>query len=147
MHSKDDIRWQMYQDSMPLFTDHPLFGVGYRSWAENYPKVMDEKLAGTNPVYLHSDPLQILIETGLIGITPLVLLSFYLLLRAHRCARKLLQTTNYLAGARILGLSSGLLAALIGSCFDFPFRMGAISFYFAALLGTLAFYLDKQQST
>lgn len=147
MHSKDDIRWQMYQDSLPLFTEHPLFGVGYRAWAENYTKVMDEKLAGTNPVYLHSDPLQILIETGLVGITPLILLSFYLLLRAARCARKLLQTNNYLAGARVLGLSSGLLAALIGSCFDFPFRMGAISFYFAALIGALAFYLDKRQST
>lgn len=146
MYSKDDIRWQMYSDSLPLLKDNIFFGLGFRGWGQEFPKVMSESLAGTNPVYLHSDPLQLLIELGIVGILPALFLVVVLFFAGVRSARQTPHNTRHSESTTVAGLICGLLAVIVGSCFDFPFRMLSISLLFCGLLATLAFYIDKQRS-
>lgn len=133
LHSKDDIRWQMYRDTMPAISEHLWFGVGLGNWEHYFRHSMDPLLAGVNPVYLHSDPLQLLAETGLVGVLPLLTLWLYGTLLVMRKIRELPRD-------RAVRLAAALIAvwcALVASCFDFPFRMPAISLQFTLLLALL----------
>ena len=53
-------------DTLPMIADFPLFGVGLGGWSAVYPRYMDPLLAGISAGYLHSDPLQILAEVGIV---------------------------------------------------------------------------------
>jgi hypothetical protein len=146
MYSKDDIRWQMYSDSLPLLKENFLFGVGFRSWGQEFPKVMNESLAGTNPVYLHSDPLQLLIELGIFGLIPVMYLGIIFVIGTVRSSGQTPSGTRQSESTAVAGLLCGLIAVVVGSCFDFPFRMFSISLVFCGLLATLAYYIDKRRS-
>jgi hypothetical protein len=139
LHSKDDIRWQLYSDTAPMISEHLWFGVGLGGWAATYNRYMNPLLAGVNPVYLHSDPQQVLAEAGLVGVVPLALLFVVTFARAVRAARRAAPPTRSI----LCGLSCGLFGLLIASIFDFPFRIPAITFWVAALLALTTFYIDR----
>lgn len=138
-HSKDDLRWQFYLDTLPMLRDHLFFGIGLGSWNDLYPHYMNAMLAGITPGYLHSDPYQLLVELGLIGLIPSMLLGIVLTVRGlsricHAPAEE---------GVRILGLLAGAAALLVASLLDFPFRIPAITFSFAIYLALTVFYIDR----
>lgn len=145
MSSKDDIRWQMYADSMPLFWSHPIFGTGLGSWAALYPQRMTPLLAGLEPVYLHSDPLQVLIETGSIGAVILIALFIKLTSDVLRALRQSSKSQGQERRA-LTALLSGSVALIAAAFVDFPFRMPAISLLVAGVLALTTFYSDKVKS-
>jgi len=143
MHSQDDMRWQLYRDTMPLIREHFWFGVGAGAWAKIHPQYMSAALSGVNPVYLHSDPLQFLAELGVVT-SSVVLAGFLLLvLRAVKTARR----TKGRDRAALCGLVCGGLALFIASFLDFPFRIPAITTLAAATLALTTFYIDKHASS
>jgi len=133
MYSLRDIRWQLSSDSLSMLLDHALFGVGLGGWAVLYPALMSPVLAGLNPVYLHSDPLQLLIELGVVGITGI---ASFIWLTARYSILSLSHSTIDNRHA-VLALFSGLTAMLAASLVEFPFRMLAIDFYAALYLSVL----------
>ena len=130
LHSKDDIRWTMYHDSWGMLEAHPFFGTGLGSWAAVYPQYMDPALSGLTPVYLHSEPLQLLVECGIMGSALLAIALAALLGAALRLAGKR-------SGQAGLGIACGLLAFGVASAFDFPLRIPAISAQIAVLCALL----------
>ncbi len=69
LYSKDDLRFQLYKDTMPMIFNNLFFGTGLGTWDSIYPKYMNFQLSGVAPEYLHSEPLQLLAETGLAGVS------------------------------------------------------------------------------
>ncbi len=122
LHTHNDMRFQLYQDSIPLLS---LFGIGTSQWNVLYPTVMDQGLAGIHPLYLHSDPLQFLIEYGYIGgllLLPVVIAPFIMLIS------QLTNTDNHLDDEESLllrALFAISIALIIPISFDFPLRIPA----------------------
>jgi len=121
--AKDDIRWEMYKESLPLIS--PL-GVGFGGWERRFLSTASPDFVGLNPEYLHSDPLQFLVEGGLLSAFIIV---FFLSSTIKRLFTDLFNTS--------LGfLSAGILGVLVASLFDFPFRIPAVSWVFIIFLVT-----------
>ena len=139
LYSKDDIRWEMYNDSLGLIRRNPLFGGGLGSWSSLYPQVMNPELAGIVPVYLHSDPLQFIAEAGISG---LIIFGFPFVLLFAKAISKIANTKTSAQDRLRLGtMLSGILALFLASLFDFPFHIPAINFYLAIFLAVTVFYL------
>ena len=139
MYSKDDLRFQLYRDTLPMISDHFLFGVGPGAWSSEYPRYMSPQLSGLNPVYLHSDPLQLLTESGAAGTLIVIVMMLVALVRIFRRLDHLDRESSLL----LTGLLSGLLALMAASLLDFPFHISSISFYFAVLLALIAKIADQ----
>jgi hypothetical protein len=141
MASKDDMRWQLYQDTLSMIADHPIIGVGLGGWAAEYSRYMAPELSGVNPVYLHSEPLQLLAECGILGAALIALLwAGASTLGVRSCfslGRRKMSEARYQ-----IALLSGLFGLTIASFFDFPLRMPAIASLLAIYLCLTAFYSD-----
>ena len=138
MYTKDDIRWQMYSDTLKMIADHLFWGVGPGGWAASYPRYMNQLLSGINPVYLHSVPLQLLAEMGIAGVI-LLLCPFLLVLER---VVKAIHSKAASAKIRIktAAVFSGLSALLLASCFDFPLNIPAVASSMAIFLALLLHY-------
>ncbi|WKZ56957.1 MAG: O-antigen ligase family protein [Bdellovibrionota bacterium] len=139
--SKDDLRWILYRDSWRMFGDTPFFGVGFNNWLELYSRYASPALAGLNPEFLHSDPLQLIVEMGIVGALPLLVLFVVL-------GRALLGLRGQDQGSRRARfLLCALLAVVTASLLDFPFRIPAITMQFSVILALTTFYLDQLSSS
>jgi O-antigen ligase len=141
LNSKDDIRWHMYRDTLPVLKQNILTGVGIGNWEPFFKHAMEPALAGINPVYLHSDPLQYLTETGLLGTLPILILS---LLGSYWVLRKMSQLSRQ-RQIQLAVLFVSAWSVLIASCFDFPFRIPAIALQFTLLLALLCSWAEDPQ--
>ena len=141
MASKEDMRWQIFSDTLQMVREHLFWGIGLGGCAESYPRYMSALLAGINPEYAHSDPLQFLAEMGMLGALPVIALAALL---ARACFRTILRATSSTDKFLSLGLMCGWLSLLCASLFDFPFRVTAISFYGAIYMALIVYYADKQ---
>lgn len=139
--TKNDIRWQMYKDSLPMFWENPVLGVGLGRWSKTFSQYKSEELVGIFPRYLHSEPLQLLIEGGLVGLLLLALPLIFLLFQAFKCRSKLKRLENN----RLAALISAVLSLIVASCFDFPFRMPAIAVFFALYLAMISAALSEDK--
>ncbi len=136
-NTRDDIRFQLYKESLPLLTKSPLLGIGGGSWSLRYPTVQTSALNGYRPRYLHSDPYQYVIEYGFIALLPLIFIAVLLVLTIRKSAHT--ERSQRLLTERAY-LTAGVTLMLIFSCFDFPFHIGATASLFAISLTSLFFY-------
>jgi|GEM_PF-2512212 len=166
-HALDDSRWQLYSDTFDMIKAGPWFvvpfGVGFANWSQSYLRYMDSSLAGLDPMYLHSDPLQVIAETGIVGAGILVVIFIALLLAGYRAMRSItnrvlsdLNVKSQPLSAAVLNsclirlegvfigrcLFSALIAALACSAMDFPFRIPAFAFLFAVILALYVTVVD-----
>jgi len=141
LYSLDDMRWKLFENSLPMIKEHLLWGVGPGQWRHLFPRYMDSLLAGVNPVYLHSDPLQLLAESGLLGTLLIIVTCILFIGRAFTHSASLSFRDKVLKTSLI----SGLISLGIASWFDFPFRIPAILSCAAALLALTAFYQEGLQ--
>ncbi len=138
LYTTDDIRAVLYADTFKMIAAHPLFGVGIGGWAAAFPSYMSTEISGINPVYLHSDPLQIIAEVGLVGVLPLLALVFLFFRYSLRAIKVIPAPRKYI----LIGLLSGITGFLFGSFFDFPFQIPAIATFIAVYLGIASYYTD-----
>ncbi len=140
LYSMEDIRWTFYADSWRMFIEHPIFGVGLGAWEKTYSPYASPALAGLNPVYLHSDPYQLLIELGIVGFLPLALIVTAVLTSGIYAIRRQRPLETRLP---VLATFCGLIAFSIATLPEFPMRIPAISALVAAFL---AFFLAQTES-
>jgi hypothetical protein len=140
MYSKDDLRWQMYSDTLPMISDHLLFGVGLGGWLQSYGSYASPALSGLNPVYLHCDPMQLLSELGLLGTLPLALL----IIAVYRSSIRRQGPGSAEIEQRLKFRLCGLTGFLVASLLDFPFRLPAILFSIAVLLSLTVFDIEQR---
>ncbi len=125
----DQIRYQAFQGALAIFREFPLWGSGLGTFGELFYRYEPASFRGSRFVYTHSEWLQVLAETGLVGFALVVglWLAFF--------SRLLSQWQRRQDGfARGLGL--GGLAALAAGAFhaagEFPFRIPAFTLAYAA---------------
>lgn len=121
MASKDDLRWQMYKESLQLIS---LLGVGFGGWERSFFKIASPTFVGLNPEYLHSDILQFIVEAGLISIFIIAFQLKNLIIELFSALMK--KTSKYYA--------AGIIGVFMSACFDFPFRMPSILWTFSIFL-------------
>ena len=139
-HSMSDIRWLLMGASLKLFATAPLFGVGFGGWREAINPYLPSGLAGLNPVYLHSDPLQFLVEVGLFGVLPLLFLALVIGVRSYLSLKGMSRDSH--RRLPLACLVAGMVAILVTATFDFPFRITAVSALFAFYLAFVSVELD-----
>ena len=107
-YGSDDIRFKYWADASQLLTEQPLLGIGPGAFAHQIERVARPELAGLNPVYLHNDVYQFLLEYGLFAFAAAAWLAWLLITPIS------------------LNFQAIFIGALITANFDFPFRIGAI---------------------
>lgn len=118
------MRLALWQSAWSIFTDHPLFGTGWGTFAEAYQRGGFSLETGSR--FAHNLFLQLLAETGLVG------LSLFLL-AAFQIARRLKPPSRWEGW----GVLAGALAFFLFAFVDLPFQMPELVWIFAGLLGRL----------
>jgi O-antigen ligase len=135
-----DLRLQLYRDTAPLISNDPVFGIGAGMWPLVYPSVRSEKLSGINPEHLHSDPYQLVVETGIIGLLLFLAIALYTI-KQLAC---LIRSDDIEVKRTALSLCSGLTALLLASLVDFPFKIPLIFAQLAFYCGIIAATASQQ---
>ena len=121
----EDLRWLMIKESLPLLYGAPIFGVGLGLWEERFFSVASSTFVGLRPEYLHSDTLQLIIETGTIGL----LITFYFFIRVFK--------ESFLFKGKTIFPELAVISFLLSSTFDFPLRIPAISWIAIASISVI----------
>jgi len=127
-----ETHFQFYQLVPPALDPHPLFGMGFNTFAVFY-----QFITGRTDFGPHSAWVAILVETGLVGLA--VYLAYFVYLLASAAAIR--QSTD----RDISGLGHGLLAALVATAaanifyltmtFDYFFALALLAVAGAAMFG------------
>jgi O-antigen ligase len=145
--SRDDLRWELYRDTSTLLAQYPLFGVGLGRWEVEHGRVASEALTDLEPEYLHSDPYQVLIEAGLLGTVPFLVLALILLRRIWQTSRLLRSTGDFERTLSFGASCTALLVLVCASLVDFPFRIPAIHLTFLVILALVLVAVREENST
>ncbi|MEJ2452308.1 MAG: O-antigen ligase family protein [Gammaproteobacteria bacterium] len=127
------IRLYAYQNALIGFMSHPWLGVGYGAFISGFSPYVDAihpiTAINQNNVlqYLHSDPLQMFFELGLVGGLLSLIIYVLVVAMAWQIIRSKAHTSLRLIG---LGLMLALLASGAHACVDFPLRLPTSAFYF-----------------
>lgn len=138
-NSMTDIRWDFYERSVVFLKDNFWFGIGFRNWNELFKTIKPDYLTLSNPVYLHSDPYQLLIEIGFFGFLPILCVSLYLIYRFIKLCILKTKSNSRTAFSYLLALLTIILASLV----EFPFRIPAILFFFTVILALFCESLER----
>lgn len=113
-------RFYFYRDALKLFQDYPLTGAGGGGWTSVYRKYQSFLYHTTE---VHSHPIQVLVETGVIGFAFFALLWIGLLVTYIRLARN----KNASAQLKAVTVTSFFAALALGlhSAIDFTLSLGA----------------------
>ena len=126
-------RPRLWDTAWRIFKDHPGFGIGgwgFRHMAALYlPESLWKYLQHPGRANVHSDPLQFLVEFGVVG-SGLMLLCLVSLMAP-------LWGPGVTRGAVFTMTTVGLAAVSVFSIMDLPFRCPAILWTWAALLAVL----------
>lgn len=118
------MRVELWKNAWGLFLAHPLLGTGLGTFGELYQQV--GLPMGTGALYPHNILLQLMVETGLVGLGLFLWVMFSLVTRLKAPFRW-----------EGWGIGTGLLAFFLFSLVDLPFQMTELVWFFAALAGRL----------
>jgi len=136
-----DYRWTIWQRSVVLMRDYFPVGTGIGAYADVFKKY--ERLEWLRPQYVnaaHNDYIQLMVETGMLGLILLLLLGVILVRSAHFNFGEPGAAGRRDAGLARLGLCV-IALVLIHSLVDYPLRRPAIGAIFAL---SLAFVLRQR---
>ena len=124
-------RFRLWQDTLSMIGQFPLFGVGLGAWPELYPAFQSSPWTSAFYREAHNDYLQLIAESGLLGTLALSILLYQI-------GRLLMRGYRYGHG-RIDPLWTACLTALlvlaVHENFDFNLQIPAIATLFAIMLG------------
>ena len=134
-------RVQAYHAALKMVKDFPIVGAGLGSFPNLYFKYRGDKLANSIYVTAHSDYLQLLVETGLIGFGSIFLLiSFGIFsIITHLSSDKRLPQ-RLLSSGIIAGISTMLFHSFIGYNIQIP----ANALLFSEIVGCAYILLQEQ---
>ncbi|WP_344694544.1 O-antigen ligase family protein [Sphingomonas cynarae] len=130
-----DLRWQFWQQSIPLFISYWQFGAGAGSFSQIF--LVNEQLSWLKPTYVnavHNDYLQLVIEFGLPGVTAALLM----ILSIFQSAR--FKVKNADKGLIESGVRVGVIIVILfalQSVVDYPLRRVATLPMFAMAIALI----------
>jgi O-antigen ligase/Flp pilus assembly protein TadD len=133
-----EARIQLWQDTLPMIYDRPLFGWGPGTFSVAFPAYQTEGFRQLFVNYAHNDYLELAADTGLLG---LVIFLGGLLLLYISCLRKLAGRTGKGAAYRQhvgIGALAACFALLIHSVTDCNLQIPANLFLFVIAAGIAA---------
>ncbi len=136
------IRLSLIKDTLSIFKDFPLWGVGLGVFGEIFQKY--KSLGGAVETYsfAHNEPLQLIAETGLLGFLSVTVFLFgYLKRILHLLFKRRNLHVIYLS----LGCLVGLTSIFLHSFFDFVFHIPANALLFVIILALINRILCIQQ--
>lgn len=126
-------RFQLWQDGLAAVGDAPIFGAGLGAWP-----LVHGLHEGTDHLYAfahaHNEPLEILVETGLVG---LVGWGFVAFAAGRGLVRALRAVPHDETSAAGVGLLVAVLAVLVQSLGDFPLHIPGVALPWALLAGVV----------
>jgi len=126
-------RWHINRDSLAMFRDFPLFGVGLGNFHYCFTAYRNFVSAlYTNQ--MHNDNLQVIMETGIFGGLLFFLFIFIILKKILTMAEE--RKDPFVKNMAIAG-ACGICGVLFHSFFDFNFHIPAVFFLFWLILGLL----------
>ncbi|MHB9154856.1 MAG: O-antigen ligase family protein, partial [Endomicrobiales bacterium] len=136
-------RWPIWMGTKQLIKDNYVFGTGLGTFPEVFPKYQPEKIIRKHYAHAHSDYMEILSDTGIIGF--LLFLAGAVVLLISLLRKYLRQKDTY-----IIGLSIGFWGALasigIHSLADFNLHIPANAVLLSAILALFIATLNLQSS-
>jgi O-antigen ligase len=124
------MRLELWHNAWTLFLQKPFFGWGLGTFGEAYQTT--GLPLGTGALFAHNLFLQLLVETGSVGLVLFTVALVSLFFRFKWPSRW--------EGWGVVG---GLLAVLLFSLIDLPFQMGELVWVFAGVAGRLDFRPEK----
>jgi O-antigen ligase len=124
-----DIRLQIDRDILHMFTRRPALGWGQGTFADVYPRFRSfytDSLVNA----AHNDFLQMLAETGIIGLSIMV---WFLVVTVRNALRKAAKWTSNLNGAVAVAALLGISGILVHSLVDFNMQIPANAAIFYSL--------------
>ncbi|MCX6856804.1 MAG: O-antigen ligase family protein [Verrucomicrobia bacterium] len=143
----DDIRFGIWDTALGQFQQAPLLGEGARMFYDGGIKYRSAMISSWSPepMFAHSEPLQLLSDYGIVGATLLLIMVLAHGLNALRFLRWFVREKFILTGrvlsmnlALCLGALSALVATLVHSVFEFHYHVPATAMGGALILGLLA---------
>lgn len=134
------VRIAIWANTLAMFQDHPVLGVGTGNFPVLYPlyarRVLEDLEIGRGRSVreAHNDYLQLLAETGVLGF---LAFAWILLALARRFIRDLAAARGQTSCLIGLAAAFGLLAFLFHAFFDFPFQRAVPASLFWILAGVL----------
>lgn len=124
-------RIQIWQSTLPIIRQHPLWGTGGATWQWLYPKYRPDNMPG-NPEYVHNDYLNLLSDYGLAGFALVGLAITCFLGHAYGVSRG---ENSSEERAFAVGSAMAVSAILVHSLFDFNLHIPSNAVLFMALMG------------
>ena len=124
--SNNNLRFTYYKDAMKLFNDSKLIGIGGEGFKSRYQEVQTERYISSE---VHSAPLQILVESGVIGFSTFIVICF----GAGFIVFKLLKRKNEETILYVLML----IVFVMTAAFDLVLSFGIMINLFAIILGLI----------
>ena len=138
--SSQRTRFLIWQSTIDMIKDRPLFGSGLGTFPLHYLNYQADFLK-RNPEYLkftakaaeaHNEYLQIWAEMGIIGLLTFILIIIIFYNTTINLIRKIKTINEKIV---IIGLISGITVTLLHSIFSFPFHIPAIGAAFWFIIG------------
>ncbi|MEE4112855.1 MAG: O-antigen ligase family protein, partial [Desulfobacteraceae bacterium] len=127
-------RLDFWRDSLPMIADHPL-GIGLAAFKTVFPVYHVSAVSDASmPYYLHNDWLQLLAETGWIGLISLGGAFLVFMGRSVVRIRRMDPASDPQRFFLAVGAFSGLVALGFHSLMDFNLQIPANATYFVMLL-------------
>lgn len=135
-------RYALYAQGLRLFQDYPWFGVGLGSFQHAFYGYEPQIVRGVVD-HIHSDWLELLIETGVIGFS-ICLAGGILFLRAIRKGIQL--SGNPMNRGMVYGIGGALTVFILHCLVEFSFQIPANAVIFFVLIAALSSLAEPKQS-
>ncbi len=126
-------RIEAWKGGIALIRDFPIFGVGLGGWPEIFERYEIPPWQLLFFAQAHNDYVQLLAETGIVGIALFGWLAVRIIRKVVSGARSM----DASAGPIFAAIIAGIAAACVVEIFDFDLRIPAISLLFAVFAGLL----------
>jgi len=125
-------RFPVWQQTVLFIKDHPAFGTGFGTFSVVFPRYKTPAMIGTRYMNVHSEPLEVLADTGVVGfllLAGVVIVFVRSVVQGFRAQRD-----PYVIGTAI-GFIGGLGGVGIHSLADMGLRIPATAVYAAVIAG------------
>ena len=136
-------RLNLWKKSLHLSQKHPLLGVGAGNWRIEilqYDLQLENEKGLIMPDRAHNDFLQVLVENGIVGLIPFVLLFAFIILF---CIRILKKTSQFQDSFFILILFFALVGYIVDSFFNFPRERIELQIFLNIIFAFIVFEYNK----